>query len=287
MATLGTWPASIAPSPAITPAPTPAPSVTCGSLQALVDAAPAGAAVTVPACTYAEMVTIRRPLTLRGYGSVIDGGGTRPPWVGVRASDVTLEGFTLQNAAPGAAQSGSIDVNGVDRFTARDLHLSGGSAADIRIWYGSGHTVTGSDIAPGCQEGSSSGTSSTRRSRATGSGNNTAGHDPGSEVGGLKAGGARNLLLSNIEVDGNAEPGLWCDVVCVDATITGHRIHANTRAGILFEISSGATITGTGSGRTARASPPEAGAAGSSSPPRRTPRSPTTSSPGTPTGSSS
>lgn len=245
MAALGIWPASVAASPAPTPAPTPAPSVACGSLQALVDAAPAGATVTVPVCTYAEMVTIRRPLTLRGYGSVIDGGGTRPTWVGVRASDVTLEGFTMRNAAPGAAQSGSIDVNGVDRFTARDLHLSGGSAADIRIWYGSGHTITGSDIAAGRQEGIIlwqvvNATISGNRIH----GNNTAGYDPGWEAGGLKAGGARNLLLAGNEVDGNAGPGLWCDGMCVDATITGNRIHANTREGILFEISSGATITG-------------------------------------------
>jgi nitrous oxidase accessory protein NosD len=243
MVTLGTWPASVAASP--TPTPTPAPSVTCGSLQALVDAAPAGATVTVPACTYAETVTIRRPLTLRGYGSVIDGGGVRPKWVAVRASDVTLEGFTMRNAAAGAAQSGSIDVNGVDRFTARDLHLSGGSAADIYIRYGTGHTVTGCDIAAGRQEGIA--LWQVVNATITGNrihGNNTAGYDPGWEAGGLKAGGARNLLLSGNEVDGNAGPGLWCDIMCVDATITGNRVHANTRQGVLFEASAGATITG-------------------------------------------
>jgi parallel beta-helix repeat protein len=201
--------------------------------------------VTAPACTYAETVTIRRPLTLRGYGSVIDGGGVRTIWVAVRSSDVTLEGFTMRNAAPGIAQSGSIDVDGVDRFTARDLSLSGGSAADIRIWNGSGHTVADSDIAAGRQEGIvlwqvvDTAISGNRIH-----GNNTAGYDPGLEAGGLKAGGARNLLLSGNEVDSNAGPGLWCDGMCVNTTITGNSIHDNTNEGILFEISSGAAITG-------------------------------------------
>jgi nitrous oxidase accessory protein NosD len=44
---------------------------TCGSLQALVDAAQAGSVLTVPACTYRETVTLSKPLTLDGQGKAI------------------------------------------------------------------------------------------------------------------------------------------------------------------------------------------------------------------------
>src|SRR5687767_9351557 len=43
------------------------------SLQSLIDAAPRGSVVDVAPCIYRETVTIRRPLTLRGNGAVIDG----------------------------------------------------------------------------------------------------------------------------------------------------------------------------------------------------------------------
>jgi parallel beta-helix repeat protein len=46
--------------------PTPTVTVTCGSLQALIDAAPAGSVLGLPACVYRETVTITKPLTLDG-----------------------------------------------------------------------------------------------------------------------------------------------------------------------------------------------------------------------------
>jgi parallel beta-helix repeat protein len=56
-----------APQPPPPPAPPPPPDCS-KSLQSLIDAAPAGSVLDVPACIYRETVTIARPLTLDGHG---------------------------------------------------------------------------------------------------------------------------------------------------------------------------------------------------------------------------
>ena len=43
------------------------------SLQTLIDSTPSDGTVSVPACVYRETVTISRPMTVIGYGAVIDG----------------------------------------------------------------------------------------------------------------------------------------------------------------------------------------------------------------------
>ena len=50
--------------------------------------------------------------------------------------------------------------------------------------------------------------------------------------------------MVNNEVDRNVGVGIWCDVYCASITISGNRVHDNTHQGILFEISTGASITG-------------------------------------------
>jgi parallel beta-helix repeat protein len=231
-------------SPAPTPAPPP-PAGTCGSLQALVNAAAAGSTVTVPACTYRETVTITKPLTLRGYGSTIDGGGVRTRWLVVAASDVTVEGFTMQGAAAGGVQSGSLDVDGVNRFTARDLVLRGGSYAALRLWFGSGHRIEGTTITDAPSLGIIGWhVASTVMTGNHIAGNNTARFDAGWEAGGIKLGQSSGVTFSDNEVDHNAGKGFWCDGMCTAISVTGNRIHDNSDAGIFFEISSGGTITG-------------------------------------------
>jgi parallel beta-helix repeat protein len=210
-----------------------------------VNAAAAGSVVTAPACTYRETVTIGKPLTLRGYGATIDGGGTRTRWVVVGASDVTLEGFTMVNAKAGAVQSGSVDVDGAQRFTARDLDLRGGSYAAMRLWTGSGHRVEGSTIS-GAPDIGILGWEVTS-TVMTGNrifGNNTAGFNAGWEAGGVKLGKSSGITFTRNEVDHNDGPGFWCDGMCTSISITDNRIHDNANAGILFETGSGGTITG-------------------------------------------
>ena len=238
-------PTPVPPPPTPPPPVPPPPAGTCGSLQAIVNAAPAGTTVTAPACTYHETVTINKPLTLRGYGATIDGGNQRARWMVIAASDVTVEGFTMVGAMAGGVQSGSLDVDGHNRFTARNLVLRGGSYAALRLWTGSGHRVEGTTISGAPSLGIIGWhVSSTVMTGNHISGNNTAGFNPGWEAGGVKLIGSSGVTFSNNEVDHNAGKGFWCDGMSTGVTITGNRFHDNAHAGIFFEISSGATITG-------------------------------------------
>ena len=70
-------------------------------IQAALDAAASGATITVLAGTYAERIVITKPVKLEGREAVIDGlaGGLDGRHVGidVRADDVEISGFTIQN----------------------------------------------------------------------------------------------------------------------------------------------------------------------------------------------
>jgi hypothetical protein len=85
--------------------------------------------------------------------------------------------------------------------------------------------------------------------------NNTAGHEAGWEAGGAKWAIANDLTVSDNYVHDNAGPGLWCDINCYNARFTGNTIANNVQlpvirkqltfgAGIMYEISRKATITG-------------------------------------------
>ena len=215
----------------------------CGSLQALVDGAADGATVTVPPCVYRETVAITRPVTLDGTGSVIDGDGVRPYWVTVRADDVTLIGFTMRNAAPADPQAGSLDVQDVERFTGRDLQLTGGSYAGVRLWFTRDARLEDVDVS-GSRGLGVIGWEAHRTSVVGGhvNANDTAGYDSEYEAGGLKFGKSDDVTIEDVEVDHNVGPGVWCDVECHRFTVRDSRIHHNDRMGVLFEISTDATI---------------------------------------------
>src|SRR5690242_20120253 len=91
------------------------------TIQAAVDAAPAGGVVNVDSGRYAELIVIDKPLTLRGAEAGVDartttrgggggggggetivrgfdaGGGLRSSSFIIDADNVTLDGFTLQD----------------------------------------------------------------------------------------------------------------------------------------------------------------------------------------------
>ncbi len=97
------------------------------TIQAAVDAAAAGAIVTVDAGVYPELVTINKPLTLRGAQAGVDarsnrraaaesvltgfdfGGGNVSTSFYVAANDVTLDGFVVQgNTSTGTYGAGIV-----------------------------------------------------------------------------------------------------------------------------------------------------------------------------------
>jgi parallel beta-helix repeat protein len=81
------------------------------TISAAVAAAPPNTTVVVPPGTYAERVTVEKPLTLRGDGATVDGGGEGTV-IEVRADDVAVTGLTIRgvgNATRAANASASGD----------------------------------------------------------------------------------------------------------------------------------------------------------------------------------
>lgn len=64
------------------------------------------------------------------------------------------------------------------------------------------------------------------------------------EAGGGKATRSQRLTFEANEVYANRGPGLWCDIDCRTVTYRNNRVHHNEWAGIFFEISDGAVISG-------------------------------------------
>lgn len=168
------------------------------------------------------------------------------------SNGVTVRGFTIEGAA-NAAQHGAIHAEGATGWDiadneVRDNHGTGIIAAASTVesntvdhngqlgiggCCGEGGQVSGNEIAF----------------------NNTAGYDAGWEAGGAKWAIANDLTVSSNNVHDNAGPGLWCDINCYNATFTGNTLSNNVQlpvsrkqlafgAGIMYEISRKATITG-------------------------------------------
>ena len=223
------------------------------SLQALIDAAPAGGTLVVPPCTYREDVTVDKPLDIDGSGSTIDGrdhGGAvvRDTWMTIAASDVTVRGFTMAYA-DNQPQTGALNVEaGVTRVTITGCDLGFAAGADVSIGVANDSTISGCAIHDAGQLGVHLGGDG-----VNGHGNvvrdnriyhnNTAGYDPDWEAGGLKATQQTGLVVADNDVYDNAGPGLWCDIYCRDATFSGNTVDGNSRAGIQFEVSTGAVIS--------------------------------------------
>jgi parallel beta-helix repeat protein len=93
------------------------------TVGAAVTAAPPNTTVVVPSGTYAERVTIEKPLTLRGRNATIDGGGAGTV-IDVRADDVAVAGVTIRGVG--------------DATRAENASAGGDWDAPIRRGYGEG-----------------------------------------------------------------------------------------------------------------------------------------------------
>jgi len=84
------------------------------TIQRAVTAAPPNTTVVLPPGTYAEHVTIDKPLTLRGENATLDGGGNGTV-IEVRADDVAVTGLTIRGVgnatrAENESESGDWDA---------------------------------------------------------------------------------------------------------------------------------------------------------------------------------
>lgn len=111
------------------------------SLQALIDAAPAGADLYVDGGVFREKVRITKPLTLIGSGwPVIDGGGEGDPLT-IAAADVSVSGFVIRNSSRTISQEpAAVKADGVDRIKLRGnriedslygIHITGSTGSVI------------------------------------------------------------------------------------------------------------------------------------------------------------
>ncbi len=211
---------------------------------------------------------------------------TRARWVVVRANDVTLDGLIMRDAVTDA-QEGALQLVAGNRLTIEDCDLSFAHGAAVAFGGGNDSLLQNCSIHDNGQLGvhlGGDGGTNGHNNRVVGSHiyhNNTAGFSPEWEAGGLKATVQSGLVLDRNEVEGNVGPGLWCDIYCRNVTISHNRVHDNTYAGIMFEISTGAKIFANAAYANGFGRSPGAGGPGSSFPARAAPRSTTTSWPGT------
>ena len=123
-----------------------------GQLQALIDAAPRGGTVTVPAGAYRGPITIRGPLTVVGVGMpVIDGGGTGSV-VTLAGDGVVLRGFAIRNSGRNVTEEAAgVKASGSGHHIAwndvRDVYFG------IHVSGGSGHVIEHNVVAPGEKHG--------------------------------------------------------------------------------------------------------------------------------------
>jgi nitrous oxidase accessory protein NosD len=168
---------------------------------------------------------------------------TRTGWIAGESDGVTVEGFTMKHAA-NDAQTGAIDNNGYSRWRLQDNTLSDAHGAIVRLRDATDLRLLGNDIGRGGQLGVSGSSADLLMQDNQIYNNNTEGFDADWEAGGTKTTFMTSLTADGNEVYQNAGPGLWCDLDCTTVTYSNNRVHHNERAGIFFEISSGARVFG-------------------------------------------
>ena len=147
------------------------------TIQAAVNAAPAGGTVKVAAGTYDELVTVNKPLTLLGAQAgvdarsccrgksetIVDGyalsATSRSSAFNVTANDVTIDGFTMQGQTSSVLGAGVVlapsiagthFLDNVVRNNVVGLYLSNDSATDAAVIR---HDVFASNNNPGANNG--------------------------------------------------------------------------------------------------------------------------------------
>ncbi len=173
---------------------------------------------------------------------------TRAAWMVVKASDITVRGMTMKHAGSNY-QHGGLDVYGQDRFVLESSDLSYAHAANVAVYYGVDHRLSGNHIHHGGNVGIDAGADFYG---APVSGftvedneldhNNTQGFNPGWHAGALKATVRSNAIFRRNDVHDNTGPGLWMDTRANGAQFYENRIHHNDGPGIFFEVSDGASI---------------------------------------------
>lgn len=218
------------------------------SIQAAVDAHPAGTTFLIRAGLHRrqrvepkdDMVFVGEP------GAILDGGGITDFAFRGTARNVTIRGLVIERYAPGpqmgAIKAGDHDATGNSTgWVAEDNEIRYNDGGGVRI----GHRTTlrnnhihhneqigvvgvGDDV---LVEGNEIAWNNWNRA-----------YDYGWEAGGTKFVKTRDLVVRNNHVHDNWGPGLWTDTDNIDTLYEANRVENNADTGIFHEISYRATI---------------------------------------------
>ena len=168
---------------------------------------------------------------------------TRPRWVTTASDGVTLRGLTLRHCGNDAL-TGGISNDGFIRFTLDGCTLSDAHGAVIALRVGSKLRLHANDVARGGATGillENPGDGTIVDANAI-HGCGADGFDPGFGAGGVDVSRAHALVLQGNEVRDGVGFGIRVGVGSSEVTVSGNRVHDNTRAGVVFEVGNGATI---------------------------------------------
>jgi parallel beta-helix repeat protein len=186
-------------------------------------------------------------------GRLVETSVTPRAFAGPGTRGVTVEGLTIRHYAnPPLGSNAAVSGFGTSGWTLTDLDVLANHGAgigtgdrmtirDSRI-IGNGQigivgTDTSGDAPPRWEDGLVVTGNEIAHNKALG-------YDWGFEGGGTKFILTRGMRFTGNHVHHNEGAGAWWDIDNFDAVISGNRIEANADAGILYEISYGATITG-------------------------------------------
>lgn len=173
-------------------------------------------------------------------GRMVEWAMTRHAFAGM-ADNVTIEGLVLEKYA-NPAQEGTVWPGG-NAWTLRRLEARFNNG--VGLVAGSGGVIENSNVHHNGQLGIGAGGASNVVIHGNQIwANNTNGFDDTWEAGGLKFAECSHVVLSGNDVHDNNGPGLWGDENCQDTRIEGNTVKDNASAGIFYEISSNATISG-------------------------------------------
>jgi len=170
---------------------------------------------------------------------------TRPGWFDLKTGGVTIRNLRMKYAASDAQANAGLTLNTQSGCVIDSCVMSDTHGCVVSLGSGKGNKLLNCEIFNGGETGVHAGSGSD--DLISGNrihDNDKSDFDLGWEGGGIKVGAVTNTVFENNEIWNNRGPGLWCDCDCGNITIRGNRIHLNGGAGIHFEISRGAHITG-------------------------------------------
>lgn len=213
-----TAPPTAAPTPTAPPPPTP-PAFT--TVQAAINAAPAGSSITIPAGTYREKVVVNKSLMLNMTGVTIDGTGLNIPLqqgvFSIQASNVTVNGVRADNSGGAGIDISNSAMNVVltncrgDDNKQEGFHIAGVTNVLVHACTFDHNDVSGTTYS-------------------------------GGEQGGGKFSNSIGVTFDSNMVFNNGGPGLWGDIYDRASTYTNNVLHDNLGAGIMHEASYDALI---------------------------------------------